>query len=1491
MDAPTFFFSLFQKGWIEFVAINQDSAAASLQARIVPECRGSILAYSHQNGALYQNELTLISDVNHAITELCAEERLAIPADHIAPELAPLCHNGWFDVKSLLEHICIEPHITVERMSPDSYFVRCNLQLARGIPDLIGTLALLIKILRCTMSPHAAGPFHITTLFEDGQDVPLVAQTVPNAQTRPRSITIPGDTAPRNATPAANAPEHKPDSAKTVPAAKASRAPAPAPIEPGDNGERPLEQLFEAQIIEIIARNHNGIDESGIQLSLYRFFREQLLLRLKQLEKRGAIKHDGKSGYLVADEHGKSSASTGASTKDAENAISSSIKPKGQSATATCAAPIGDTPSGTNAAPVARQGKADLDLQIDITPKSAVSLKEAAPLNGQAHSSTQAHVPSTPQAASCDRTRTKDTPIAANTHIPAQPIAQLDTLSPFTFHSGELATYFLTNLGANRNQTCKILSLPESAYAEFYNKGYSICSSPFELTPELEHDALPCKWSKTVRRSDTRLLLQLFLGEISRESIGMRTIHGRPSARSIDRIFDTRFDRIFESCESYLHKHEHVNTQPQSGSDLPAPTRTAPARPFKEQTPATKSSSDHSFDVRPDADQASSDAPAPTKPATNQSTTSPTEPFSFALPAHPRYLRAPAGTHAGMPTGTARPLDQWPYPFTALGDQALFLHLLGAMRDEASRALGITCHRYDQLIERASERNPLLRHATYRTRRGRIRVNPELVNIGAAWADKDPMGFAMALTKQQQQFICGWIVGDNEIKMGSRRYLSGVNLKSIYDEIVDLQYRWCSGKPAPSRLRSSNPDPHGSPSDAPSEPPTQLTLDLVVPVSTQSGEPADRRVSNQTNQAASTASIAITLAEWLDELDSFSSQVVQGKLTGAGFAGVAARSERPIREVRQTFNQTFSSRPTLYEDRFLHLVQTYHVNEMRFKQLTGLDDLSFSYLRHIDPQKGVKPLIPGALEDPLVPTGVKHKLQKGSSPTVRDGILIDGVAIPRRYETLLVALGKSIASQKPMTVVEFQTAYSHLLEVNGLSGHILLQAPENPQGFSQSVSKTNHFLVVSQKYIRYYDYEAHDYGPLVTLLRAEVTKNIECSAQLIFDRHQALMEQLELLNGRELFVVIKRLLKENRSIDIRTGKNPLLNLGQCDRHQQVLAVIKEASPASADELASIYLERYGVTANTFRSTFLRDFHAYKKHGTYEYRDTQLSEQQAGFLRTLLIDSCHPLDVVKLRYEAAPFPTSALDINDENLKPLGYSVSHKLIVRDGVDLGSLFGKRIDGHAQFDEGDPGFETDVIHHPAFVSELRSRIDSYVYTEFEPGRYVSTKKLNELFGISAHTLMDYAEQVANRAEYNVPFTVHSLWRSGFSHPAESLAKDAGVKDCFYERLIETLPISRLIKRTSFDGTKVFCKSKLTLSVPQFMHHLAQREQEIEVEDLVDLLADEYGIHTTVTYVRNSIERARQDGLVFYSQNFDALFPDKAAYAEYLKSCINGTA
>lgn len=64
MDAPTFFFSLFQKGWIEFVAINQDSAAASLQARIVPECWGSILAYSHQNGALYQNELTLISDVN-----------------------------------------------------------------------------------------------------------------------------------------------------------------------------------------------------------------------------------------------------------------------------------------------------------------------------------------------------------------------------------------------------------------------------------------------------------------------------------------------------------------------------------------------------------------------------------------------------------------------------------------------------------------------------------------------------------------------------------------------------------------------------------------------------------------------------------------------------------------------------------------------------------------------------------------------------------------------------------------------------------------------------------------------------------------------------------------------------------------------------------------------------------------------------------------------------------------------------------------------------------------------------------------------------------------------------------------------------------------------------------------------------------------------------------------------------------------------------------
>ena len=385
------------------------------------------------------------------------------------------------------------------------------------------------------------------------------------------------------------------------------------------------------------------------------------------------------------------------------------------------------------------------------------------------------------------------------------------------------------------------------------------------------------------------------------------------------------------------------------------------------------------------------------------------------------------------------------------------------------------------------------------------------------------------------------------------------------------------------------------------------------------------------------------------------------------------------------------------------------------------------------------------------------------------------------------------------------------------------------------------------------------------------------------------MDQLDLKTEDELFVIIKRVVSEYHIQNVTILKNPMLQLGKANRHQQVLEIIQEISPASADEIASSYQERYGVSASTVKSSYLRDFQAYRKHGIYEYRDTSLTDTQRDYLANLLTADYHALSSIKMRYEAAPFSPSGLDINDENLESLGYITSHGLVVRKDIDLKALFAERIDSHERFCEGGSGFEEAVMHHPAFRSELSSRISLYQIVQFEPGKYISSKKLEDIFGISPAMLSAYARKVARSATPEIPFTVESLRRSGFSDPVDSLRENADFKDCFYETLIESLPATDLIKRTSLDGTKVYCKSKTPLSSSTFIKHIVQREGEIEIEDLLYLLEDEYGIKTSINVLRGIIERAYQANYIFYNQQFETLLPDKAANAEFLRRCING--
>ena len=799
-------------------------------------------------------------------------------------------------------------------------------------------------------------------------------------------------------------------------------------------------------------------------------------------------------------------------------------------------------------------------------------------------------------------------------------------------------------------------------------------------------------------------------------------------------------------------------------------------------------------------------------------------------------------------------VDRWPAGVKEAGERGLLLALLGASVVERTRILCTNPARLNELIRKAADNDSEIAGAFTRRTDGKCFLDRSKMDESVFETSGNLMVWASRLTPQEKAILVGWLAGEDEARIAQLRAHASV-----------LSVRETLGRLLPF-----------------------LASATYTPQKSETTDSQQRR-SAQPISDARTDSI-LSLAQWLATLDEMTRGVLLAFFSGDRLSDYAVKNGVSTANARRAYQAALKSRPPLVEDRYLYLYETYNVSPEDFTALTGLGSESYGYLKGISVRGGgYRHLRPSGVGDDKLPKEIRERLKDGGAGVSSSGMLrIDGKLVRSTFESLVRHFGSVHAQTRPMTIEVFGTTYTQFLDEHELGGREDLRLPGNPQTAVQRLSKTGRFLVPSQKHVRYYDYDTYDFSPLVEVLRTSASRNVECSARIIFRAHRTLMEALDLVDEYDLFAVVKRLLREVSVPGVGTGKCPILRFGECDRHAQVLEIIKEVSPATADEVAAAYEERYGVSSASFKSSYLREFAAYRKNNRYEYRERELDGGMKKFLAGELKGDYLVLSLVQARFEARFSQASKLDVNDIALAPFGYHTSHGLIVRNGIDEKSVFGALIDNHDQFALGDIGFDEAIVKYPVFRNELRARLASLSYVEWMRGHYLSVDRLSSAFGVGEHELRSYMDYVSSLAEPGVPFSVPGLLISGNWHELDSLRDDAGVEDSLYEGLIEFMPANEGIKRTSFDGTTVYCRSRGSFSTGDFLSYLAKRERHIELEDLVDLLEDEYGIRTSVGYVRNCVERAASDGLVFHNQALDTLLPSKEANSEFVRSCID---
>ena len=683
------------------------------------------------------------------------------------------------------------------------------------------------------------------------------------------------------------------------------------------------------------------------------------------------------------------------------------------------------------------------------------------------------------------------------------------------------------------------------------------------------------------------------------------------------------------------------------------------------------------------------------------------------------------------------------------------------------------------------------------------------------------------------------------------------------------------------------------------DPTEEFLKDIDVP-DVPEWDKAARRVAKESGWCSyepETHSIAVHhphLLDWLETSgnDERTLTILRMFLSGQTLEACGQEVGLTRERVRQIVSRRLNEAPFVEENRYRYFYETYSPSRSDFLSVTGEPVGTYIYLRTTERSKQVVPLPYGnALNDKRVPQhvrdGIRRILDKGY-------IYADGFRILARRDAIINHIAMRHASTRLVKVSKFRELYDQFLEDNGLSDIKSYQF-KTMHNFEAYIDRCEQILKLPHSTeakfggsIRYYDASSMDFAPLVKLLSSGIIEDVECSASMLMD-HEAfadVLEELDIRNGYELHYVLGRYCP---NVDgMRVGRSPNITFGKGNRNDQILEMIKELSPVSAQDLADAYSRRYGVDPVTFMGSYLSAFKIYLKHGKYVYNDQNLSEEQASFVRDQLEGFGRDyvsVSLLKARFKNR-FPHSSTTlINGESVACFGFHPSAGLLVKDGIDERTMFASLLDSKQRFSISDDEFGKDVFDNPAFQAELAIRVRACRLVEFERDSYLASSIFSsQHVDLDETDLRDYVDRAIGFMEPNMPYTVKSLVSSGFTHRIDALRDDFGLDDFFFASLLGTGYVGGRLKGTSVGDTPVFCKTFYNYSAPIMLEQIVAQEEAIEVDDLSYMLEETYGIQASNALLRTIIKRAD----LYFSETLDMVFDSEETYRRKAQEWIS---
>ena len=595
-------------------------------------------------------------------------------------------------------------------------------------------------------------------------------------------------------------------------------------------------------------------------------------------------------------------------------------------------------------------------------------------------------------------------------------------------------------------------------------------------------------------------------------------------------------------------------------------------------------------------------------------------------------------------------------------------------------------------------------------------------------------------------------------------------------------------------------------------------------------------------------------------------EVIQGRIEGKTLQEIGEQYGVTRERVRQLMQKGLRKKPYLREDKYAYLYDHYDFSLEDFVLAYDEPHETYYYLEMISQITRAKRK---PLEEILTDTAVAPELRKKAERAIyKRYVSTDGVRVKMTRPDLIKHYIK-INCKSLTKFDDFVSEYNLWLDSLGLGDDpsLMIEA----RTYENILNQCDYVLWNQWRSFRYYNILEQDFEDLLSTLNLEQFEDTEFSTLKLFRDYPLLMEQYDIHDEYELHNLLKKIwVSENESVKFK--KMPTIEVGSANTYNQVLTLLLQYAPITAEDLANRYEEEYGVKALTVRGNYLRALDHYFYKGVYSIDYAALPAIQFARLQMVLDRDFYTIQDVKRLYKRE-FPNSDESLlNPYTLKTLGF---HVYPGYSGYIVKNTFSGATDYfHTILTQDDivdmRAYGTAIRNIATYDSEHRRLRNAYEIIEFSPLQYISIRRLNEA-GVTKEHLRAYCDAVAKYYEKGEYFTTTSMRNSGFVHDLD----DLGCEEWFYSSILFEDRDNFSAQRIG--GTRLFLRGKPNGNLVDMLVWLLDKYQKIDFYDLLDMLENQYGIFLP----KEKVVEIISDTELYYDAIMETVYIDYDTYFE----------